>query len=212
MSLPLLRNLARRLSGVYLGGLAAGTNHSRLDISGSASLSGNLQASLINGFSPTAGDTFEILTFRSYTAPGLSPELPGLGDSMQLEVQPNDTGLNLVTVGDPSSPPPGSHPPGGGAVQPSGTQPANTFTTRPERLPVPEGSPAEQRGWAAHERIDAFFHHRRVAADNSKGSSGRLLGYLDRLAETSGEAIPLSDATRSLRCPFLGSIATATQG
>jgi hypothetical protein len=48
--------------GIQIGGSSAGTGFSQLNISGSASLAGTLDLSLINGFIPSNGETFEILT------------------------------------------------------------------------------------------------------------------------------------------------------
>jgi hypothetical protein len=181
---------------IELGGFAAGTNYSQLEISGQASLAGTLQVSLINGFTPNVGDTFQILTFGSSTGPGPLVQLPDLGDTMHLDIQPNDTSFNLVTVGDPSSPPPGSRPPGSGPGESSGTQPSTTFTTQPERLRLQEALAAGQRDWTVNACIDAFFHHWGIASDNSEGSSGSRLGRIDRLAEGVDEAVLLSDVTR----------------
>jgi hypothetical protein len=181
---------------IQLGGLAAETDYSRLDISRQASLDGTLQVSLINSFSPNVGDTFQILTFGSSAGPSPHIQVPNLGDTMHLDVQFDATSLSLVTVGDPSSPPLGFHPPGGGVVQPSGLQLANILTTRPERLPVQGALPADQRSWAVPERIDAFFHHWGTALNNSRGSPESLSGGIDGLVDAVTEAIFLRDASR----------------
>jgi hypothetical protein len=52
---------------LQLGGLTAGTQHDRLAITGAATLDGTVNASLINGFVPTPGQTFQFLTYASRT-------------------------------------------------------------------------------------------------------------------------------------------------
>ncbi len=46
-----------------IGGLAAGTEHDRLTVTGLATLAGVLDVGLIGGYVPTAGTTFDVLTF-----------------------------------------------------------------------------------------------------------------------------------------------------
>lgn len=67
---------------IELGGLTAGTQHDKIDVEGSLSLDGTLEVSLINSFSPTAGDSFDILdwgslsgTFDALSLPALNPGL-----------------------------------------------------------------------------------------------------------------------------------------
>ncbi|MDX1964075.1 MAG: hypothetical protein SFX18_13055 [Pirellulales bacterium] len=68
---------------IEIGGLIPGTQHDQINVGGSASLNGNLELALINGFMPTPGDSFTILnaanrigTFSSVTgtnpAPGIT--------------------------------------------------------------------------------------------------------------------------------------------
>ena len=47
---------------IELGGLTSGTQYDRLAVTGTATLAGTLQVSLINAFMPTFGNTFQILT------------------------------------------------------------------------------------------------------------------------------------------------------
>jgi hypothetical protein len=94
---------------IELGGLTAGTEYDQLKIGGSAQLGGKLQVSLINGYSPNVGDTFQIVTYGSIanTTSILNVQVPDLGNAMHLETQPDTTSLSLVTIGDPPSPPSG---------------------------------------------------------------------------------------------------------
>jgi hypothetical protein len=50
---------------IEIGGYGAGTGYDQLAITGTATLDGTLNASLLNGFTPTSGDNFQILTFAS---------------------------------------------------------------------------------------------------------------------------------------------------
>jgi hypothetical protein len=62
---------------VQIGGPSAGTDFSQLNVSGQATLDGTLTVTLINGFVPNAGDSFEVLTFSS--ASGAFATLDGDG-------------------------------------------------------------------------------------------------------------------------------------
>ncbi|MCA9035909.1 MAG: hypothetical protein KDA91_12315, partial [Planctomycetaceae bacterium] len=50
-----------------IGGLTAGTQFDQFNVSGTMTLGGALNISLVNGFAPADGDAFEILTFGSRT-------------------------------------------------------------------------------------------------------------------------------------------------
>lgn len=50
---------------VEIGGLTAGTQFDRLEVSGAATLAGTLHVSVVNDFTPSPADTFQILTFAS---------------------------------------------------------------------------------------------------------------------------------------------------
>jgi hypothetical protein len=52
---------------VSIGGTTVGTKFSQLQVSGAASLGGTLTAALVNGFTPTVGQTFAILKASSVT-------------------------------------------------------------------------------------------------------------------------------------------------
>jgi hypothetical protein len=52
---------------IEIGGTSAGSQHDRLAVSGTATLAGTANISLINGFLPGAPDAFTILTFASRT-------------------------------------------------------------------------------------------------------------------------------------------------
>jgi hypothetical protein len=48
-----------------IGGLTAGTQYSRLSITGTATLAGTVHVSYVNGFTPSSGNTFALLTYAS---------------------------------------------------------------------------------------------------------------------------------------------------
>ncbi|MBC8508399.1 MAG: hypothetical protein H8D34_26380, partial [Chloroflexi bacterium] len=50
---------------IEIGGTAVGTEYDQFNVAGLLTLDGTLDVSLINGFSPAVGDTFDILTFGS---------------------------------------------------------------------------------------------------------------------------------------------------
>ena len=88
-----------------IGGTTGGTNFDQLTITGAAVLAGTLNVSLINGFTPSLGQTFQILTFGSYT--GNFQTVTGLQlGSNQFDIQYNSTNVTLVVVAasSPSAP------------------------------------------------------------------------------------------------------------
>src|SRR5262245_23229143 len=61
-------NYTQQMNGVLvieIGGLTAGSQFDMLDVNGAAILNGTLQVSLINGFTPQAGYSFDILDWDS---------------------------------------------------------------------------------------------------------------------------------------------------
>ena len=58
------KTYTQRASGalsIAIGGLAVGSRYDRLNVASSANLNGQLNISLVNGFVPTVGSTFEVL-------------------------------------------------------------------------------------------------------------------------------------------------------
>ena len=76
---------------IEIGGLTAGSQFDQLAISGLATLNGTLNISLINGFTPSPGDTFQIMTFASRSG-GFSATTAPPG----LTVQANATNVTLT--------------------------------------------------------------------------------------------------------------------
>ncbi len=50
-----------------IGGLTAGTQYDRINITGNATLNGTLNITLVNGFTPSSGNSFQVMTFGSRT-------------------------------------------------------------------------------------------------------------------------------------------------
>lgn len=63
---------------IELGGLTAGSQHDKLSIAGDLALDGELEVSLINGFNPSAGQSFNILDWGSLAGTFSSISLPTL--------------------------------------------------------------------------------------------------------------------------------------
>ncbi len=63
---------------IELGGIAAGSQFDQLAVSGQLTLSGALQISLVNGFAPTTGNSFDLLNWGTRTGTFLSVQLPTL--------------------------------------------------------------------------------------------------------------------------------------
>jgi hypothetical protein len=67
-TLTISGNYAQSAAGVLnieVGGLAAGSQFDRLIVTGTATLNGAIQVGLINGFVPSAGNSFQAMTFAS---------------------------------------------------------------------------------------------------------------------------------------------------
>ncbi len=80
---------------IELGGTAPGTEHDQLIVTGNASLNGTLDIVLVNGFVPTPGDTFEIMTFTSVTGHFARVACPNLGGGLSANLA---VGINNVMV------------------------------------------------------------------------------------------------------------------
>jgi hypothetical protein len=74
-----------------------------LNITGTAYLDGLLEISLLNGFSPTLGDTFDILNFGSYGGQFAMVQGLDLGSGKYFELDYLANGLRLTSVPEPSS-------------------------------------------------------------------------------------------------------------
>jgi hypothetical protein len=67
---------------IELGGTSPGAQYDQVQVTGSLSLDGALDVSLIDGFSPDAGDSFDILNWTTLSGTFDSLLLPALDDSL----------------------------------------------------------------------------------------------------------------------------------
>jgi hypothetical protein len=81
---------------IELGGLTPGTQYDQLAVTGPASLDGELNVSLVNGFVPNPGDRFTILSCASRT--GTFPVKNGTNLGNGLALVPLYSNTNLVLV------------------------------------------------------------------------------------------------------------------
>ncbi|MCH7813011.1 MAG: hypothetical protein IID40_03225, partial [Planctomycetes bacterium] len=86
------------LMAVEIGGLIPGTEHDLLAVAGSATLSGSLDVSLIDGFEPQGGQMFLVLTFASRTGEFSSLGGPGDCNGPIFEIQYNANDVTLVVT------------------------------------------------------------------------------------------------------------------
>lgn len=83
---------------VEIGGTAAGTQYDRLAVTGTATLAGTLNVSLINGFIPALGNTFDVLTAGTRSGTFATVNVPTLPGSMSWEIQHLPTSVRLSVV------------------------------------------------------------------------------------------------------------------
>jgi hypothetical protein len=85
---------------IEIGGPAVGTQYDRLAVSGTATLAGTLNVVILNGFVPTPGTSFGVLTFRSHSGNFDTENGLDLGGGLSLVPTFNsgDTGLSLVAT------------------------------------------------------------------------------------------------------------------
>ncbi len=83
---------------VALGGTAPGTQYDQVQVSATANLGGTLDISLVNGFGPSAGQQFQVLTFAASS--GNFATVNGLAQNNQTILQSvlNPTNLTLETI------------------------------------------------------------------------------------------------------------------
>jgi hypothetical protein len=83
---------------IEIGGLTVGTQYDRLAISGSATLAGTLNVTLINPFTPTTGNTFQFMTFASRSGDFATKNLPNPGSGNTMQANPGSTDYTVSTV------------------------------------------------------------------------------------------------------------------
>ncbi len=77
-----LQQASARLE-VEVGGVVAGTEHSRLSAQAVANLNGTLEVSLIDGYLPQGGEGFEIVAAETFTGDFSSYILPLIATDVQ---------------------------------------------------------------------------------------------------------------------------------
>jgi hypothetical protein len=95
------QSLAAQLN-IALAGLTAGTLYSVLTASRSATLAGTLNVTLVNGFVPSPGDTFDILDCNAITGTFSTVNLPS-GPTLDLSLQYTSTGVVITDLPEPSA-------------------------------------------------------------------------------------------------------------
>jgi T5SS/PEP-CTERM-associated repeat protein len=84
---------------IELGGLTAGTQYDRVTVAETAVLGGALEVSLINGFTPTVGNSFQILTAtEGLTGEFVNSLLPSLTTGLGWDVDYTATGVRLSVI------------------------------------------------------------------------------------------------------------------
>jgi hypothetical protein len=90
---------------IGIGG-TVGTQYDQLNITGTANLAGTLNISLANGFTPSLGQSFQILNYGSST--GNFQSISGLqfAPGLRFDVQYNPTNITLTVVANSTTPAP----------------------------------------------------------------------------------------------------------
>lgn len=90
---------------VRVGGTAAGSNHDRLRFNPSVTIGGSVDVNFVNGFSPSAGHEFEIISGVSSLSGSIDPanlDLPDLVSGLKWSVNQSATALTLQVILDAS--------------------------------------------------------------------------------------------------------------
>lgn len=83
---------------IEVGGAAAGAQHDQLSVTGAANLDGTLSVRLLDGFFPSEGDAFSVLTFASRVGDFATIEGLDLGRGLAFSPICSDDSLALLTV------------------------------------------------------------------------------------------------------------------
>jgi cyclophilin family peptidyl-prolyl cis-trans isomerase len=85
---------------IQLGGETVGTQYDQLNVTTTAALAGNLSVFAISSFSPSAGDTFNILNAGSITGSFSTATLPTLRSGLAWDLQTTANSMKLVVLPD----------------------------------------------------------------------------------------------------------------
>jgi hypothetical protein len=81
---------------IHLAGVTPGTTFGQMQVNGRATLDGTLNVLLDGGFTPSAGNSFRILTFQSRSGDFNTENFPDLGGGLFFNPAYDSSGLNLV--------------------------------------------------------------------------------------------------------------------
>ncbi|HMP75092.1 MAG TPA: autotransporter-associated beta strand repeat-containing protein [Kiritimatiellia bacterium] len=84
---------------IELAGTVPGTGHDQLEALGAATLGGTLDVKLINAFTPSAGQTFTVLTASAVSGTFATTNLPALGGGLEWDVNYEPTAVVLEVSG-----------------------------------------------------------------------------------------------------------------
>jgi hypothetical protein len=84
---------------IEIGGTSPGTLYDRLAVTGSATISGTLNITTTNGFSPGTGDIFQVMTFASRVANSTFTTINGLTQPNGSSFTPTYNATNLTLTG-----------------------------------------------------------------------------------------------------------------
>ena len=100
-ALTIVGNLPPTTNGsvnIEIGGTTAGVNYDQLIVTGNATLNGALNITLVNGFQPGSGETFEIIKYGSHTGSFSNISGLNLGGGFYLKPSFGSTNLILTTI------------------------------------------------------------------------------------------------------------------
>jgi hypothetical protein len=80
---------------IEIGGLTPITEFDQLQVTGAATLQGNIDVALINGFVPSVGDTFDVVTFASRLGGAPTVNIEGLPSAVEMLVHLLPTSVQL---------------------------------------------------------------------------------------------------------------------
>ena len=83
---------------IEIGGATVGNGYDQLNVTGSATLAGTLAVSLVNGFTPQLGDSFEIMTFGSLAGQFSNVTGLGIAPGLQWDVAYGSTNITLTAA------------------------------------------------------------------------------------------------------------------
>ncbi len=97
----IIGNISQSASGILvseIAGIQVGDDYDQLNVSGSFQMGGTLDVQLLDSFTPTAGNSFQVLTFGSATGSFDAINGLDLGTSMVLDAAVTSTNLTLTAT------------------------------------------------------------------------------------------------------------------